>query len=249
MWDFFLSFFYNKDDPNNQEFIRDILEPEDYEPYLAAGCFAVLSLALLAYSGLFRKITVETNYNLRPKLTFAYIFDFGGYREATIKLDEYRLLYPRLPRITILYNSPLYPQSNRDLVRSPTFATGLVVSEGTYEVTENIYVKLKELGFNFSTIPDDCFSVSTQFVHHNYLSLVIASLLIFKPLVKFVREKNLCAHPLVQVDKNSTLYFYAPLGYQFDYYVREASDYYGISLVHKMNRIRILTDFGHRKEN
>ncbi|XP_059468424.1 testis-expressed protein 264-like [Neocloeon triangulifer] len=215
---------------------------------LCAG-FVFAFIIFLLYSGMCHRVKVKTDYSLRPMMTIAYLFDFGGYREAAKAMDEWRLLYPSLPRITILYNSPVYamypelpPEEIKLKNKFASYAIGFVISEGSNKVCERKYCKLKELGFNFTVLPEDSYAVTTKFVHRNYLSLFFASQKIFMPLMRFVQDKYLCAHPLIQIDQRGMLDFFAPLGKQYDFYVQEASTYYGVSLVHKVSRIQLVKE-------
>lgn len=70
----------------------------------------LLVFLFLVYSGMWHGVCVQMDSSItRPKRAIGYLFGVGGYREAARALDQWRLLYPHLPRITILYNSPVYP--------------------------------------------------------------------------------------------------------------------------------------------
>jgi len=84
----------------------------------------LLVILFLVYSGMLHGVRVQMDSSTRPKLTIGYLFGVGGYREASRSLDEWRLLYPHLPRITILYNNPVYPAMQLEVRAKNIFFSG-----------------------------------------------------------------------------------------------------------------------------
>jgi hypothetical protein len=70
--------------------------------------------------------------------------------------------------------------------RIRSYAIGFVLNQDSNQVGEKEHSKLKELGFQFTVLPEDSFAVTSQFVHRNYLSLFFAFKKIFGPLRTFV---------------------------------------------------------------
>lgn len=80
--------------------------------------FSVITAACILYSGLLPDITVLTGYPPIKKITFAYKFREGSYKNSGQLFKESRKIAPTLSCIGVFYDDPKKVNNYTQIVRS-----------------------------------------------------------------------------------------------------------------------------------
>ncbi|XP_042349815.1 testis-expressed protein 264 [Plectropomus leopardus] len=187
--------------------------------------FAVISLFLslvtvagyILYSGLFADITVMTGSPPIRKITFAYKFKEGPYKNCGQVFKESHSIGPKLPCIGIFYDDP-------QKVPEPQCrcAVGSILSEGENKADEELLNSYETSGFNVFSFPEVTHVVTTSFPHTTYFSILLGIRRVYPRLGHYIKERKLCAHPFLEIYREGQIQFMAPLARQGDFYVPEA---------------------------
>ncbi|XP_041639421.1 testis-expressed protein 264 homolog [Cheilinus undulatus] len=182
-------------------------------------CVISLLLSLTAlvcyvlYSGLLAEIIVLTGSPPIRKITFAYKYKQGPYKNCGPLFREAATLGPKLPCIGVFYDHP----NKGPLCR---YAAGSILSEGQNKADEDLLKIYKSAGFNVYSFPEVTHVVTTSFPYRTFLSIFLR-LKVYAPLNHYIKERRLCAHPFLEIYREGRIHFIAPLARQEDFYVPE----------------------------
>ncbi|XP_026204900.1 testis-expressed protein 264 [Anabas testudineus] len=185
-------------------------------------CVVSLLLSLLTvagwiiYSGLLSDITVRTGPPPLKKITFAYKFKHGPHRNCGQLFRESLSIGPKLPCIGVFYDDP-------KKVSGPQcrFAVGSILSEGENKPDEELLKRYETSGFNVFSFPEVTHVVTTSFPHKAFFSIHLRMGKVYPKLEHYIKERRLCAHPFIEIYRESQIHFMAPLARQGDFYVPE----------------------------
>ncbi|KAM4582745.1 testis-expressed protein 264 homolog [Fundulus diaphanus] len=185
-------------------------------------CAVLLGLLVLTvagcvfYSGLFADIVVQTCSPAIKKLTFAYKFKEGAYRDSGELFNEARRVGLGLPCLGVFYSHP--KKISAPLCR---YAVGCILSEGENKVDEELLKHCKASGFNVFSFPQVTHVIATSFPHRALFSTFFRERRVYPQLEHYIKERRLCAHPFLELYRDGQIQFIVPLARQGDFYVPE----------------------------
>lgn len=172
--------------------------------------------AYMLNSGLLSHISVLTGSPPIKKITFAYKFKQGPYKNCGPFFKESHLIGPKLSCIGVFYDDPKKvpgPQCR--------YAVGSILSEGENEADEELLKRYEALGFNVFSFPEVTHAVTTSFPNRTLFSILLAVRRVYPQLGNYIKERKLCAHPFLEIYREGQIQFMAPLARQGDFYVPE----------------------------
>lgn len=170
----------------------------------------------ILYSGLLSDIIILTGSPPIKKITFAYKFKEGPYKNCGQLFKESHSIGPKLPCIGIFYDDPKEvpgPQCR--------YAVGSILSEGENEADEGLLKSYETSGFSVFSFPEVTHVVTTSFPHRTFFSILLAVRRVYPRLDHYIKERRLCAHPFLEIYREGQIQFMAPLARQGDFYVPE----------------------------
>ncbi|XP_034075034.1 testis-expressed protein 264 [Gymnodraco acuticeps] len=170
----------------------------------------------LWYSRLLSDIPIQTGSPPVKKITFAYKFKEGPYKDCRQLFKESRSIGPKLSCIGVFYDDPKKVPGPQ--CRS---AVGSILSEGDNKADEELLKSYETSGFNVFSFPEVTHVVTTSFPHKSFVSVLLGERRIYPRLKHYIKERRLCAHPFLEIYRESQILFMAPLARQDDFYVRE----------------------------
>ncbi|XP_070758221.1 testis-expressed protein 264 [Enoplosus armatus] len=187
---------------------------------LCVAISLLLSLITVAgyilYSGLLSDITILTGSPPVKKITFAYKFKKGPYRNCGQLFKETISIGPKLSCIGVFYDDPKKvpePQCR--------YAVGSILSEGENKADEELLKSFETAGFNVFSFPEVTHVVTTSFPHRTFFSILLGVRRVYPRLDHYIKERRLCAHPFIEIYREGRVQFMAPLARQGDFYVPE----------------------------
>lgn len=180
-------------------------------------CLLLSFFALMAYSGLFHNIQVSTGKPPIGDMLVAYKFSRGPYKDAGQIFSEVVGLAPYKKTIGVYYDDP--KQVPADKTR---YIVGAILAEESESADEEILCKMKAEGYNVTRFPEISHAVKTTFPFKCTFSIFIAFIRVYPQLGSYLKERRLCAHPILEVYDDRNIHFIAPLAKQNDFYVEEA---------------------------
>ncbi|XP_069546819.1 testis-expressed protein 264 homolog [Brachyistius frenatus] len=183
-------------------------------------CLVISLLSLLTgfilYSGLISDITVMTGCPPVKKITFAYKFQEGPYKNCGELFKESRCIGPGLSCIGVFYDDP--KKVPGPLCRC---AVGSILSEGENKADEGLRKRYETFGFNVFSFPEVTHVVTTSFPHRTFLSILLSLRRVYPRLQNYIKGRRLCAHPFLEIYREGQIHFMVPLARQGDFYVPE----------------------------
>ncbi|XP_028303864.1 testis-expressed protein 264 [Gouania willdenowi] len=170
----------------------------------------------IIYSGLFSDITVLTGSAPITKITFAYKYNQGPYRDCGKLFKESQDVEPRLSCIGVYYDDPKKVPGPRC-----RYIVGSILSEGETKPDEEVLRRFQRSGFHVFSFPNVTRAVTTSFPHKTFLSVLLGVWRVYPRLEQHIKERSLCAHPFLEIYKDGCIYYMAPLEHQRDFYVPE----------------------------
>ncbi|XP_033995223.1 testis-expressed protein 264 [Trematomus bernacchii] len=167
-------------------------------------------------SGLLSDIPIQTGSPPVKKITFAYKFKEGPYKDCRQLFKESRRIGPKLSCIGVFYDDPKKVPGPQ--CRS---AVGSILSEGDNKADEELLKSYETSGFNVFSFPEVTHVVTTSFPHKSFVSVLLGERRIYPRLKHYIKERRLCAHPFLEIYRERQILFMAPLARQDDFYVRE----------------------------
>lgn len=181
------------------------------------GLLSLLTAAAyILYSGIISDISVLTGSPPIKKITIAYKFKQGPYKNCGQLFKESHCIGPRFSCIGIFYDDP--KKVPGPLCR---YAVGSILSEGETKADQELLERYKTSGFNLFTFPQVTHVVTTSFPLRTSLSIFLGVRRVYPRLQAYIKERRLCAHPFLEIYTKDKIHFMAPLARQADFYVPE----------------------------
>lgn len=183
---------------------------------LLLGLVAVILAAYVLYSGLLSTIEVQTGFPPIKKVTIAYKFRKGPYSNCGPLFQEARKIGPKFPCIGVFYDDPTKvpkPQCR--------YAVGSILSEGESRADEELVKSYEASDFNVFCFPEVTHAVTTSFPYRTFLSILLGVMRVYPRMMDYIKKRSLCAHPCIEIYKDSRIYYMLPLARQEDFYVPE----------------------------
>ncbi|KAK5872572.1 hypothetical protein PBY51_013257 [Eleginops maclovinus] len=168
------------------------------------------------WSGLFSDIIILTGSPPVKKITFAYKFKEGPYKDCRQLFKESHRIGPKLSSIGVYYDDPekvLGPQCRS--------AVGSILSKGDNKPDEELIKSYETSGFRVFSFPEVTHVVTTSFPLKSFFSVLLGERRIYPRLKHYIKERRLCAHPFLEIYREGQILFMAPLARQDDFYVPE----------------------------
>ncbi|GAB6020356.1 hypothetical protein CHUAL_003066 [Chamberlinius hualienensis] len=176
-------------------------------------------IGYLIYSGLLEPIEIRAGKPPFKNLLIAYKFSRGPYKNAGALFTECYNLAPDLRCIGVYYDDPKEVDA-----KNLRYVVGSIIAEGDDAEKDdtNEYVKLmSSKGFKFAQLPSVSHSINVKFPFKNTLSIFLAVWRVYPRLADYIKEKSLCAHPMIEVYEDDVIHIVAPLAKQDEFYVPE----------------------------
>ncbi|RVE73120.1 hypothetical protein OJAV_G00047220 [Oryzias javanicus] len=190
----------------------------DWFSLITAGFLSSLFIfgSYVVYSGLFTKVTVRTGCPPIKRITFAYKFTVGAYRNCGPLYWEASKLGPKLPLIGVFYSDP-----NKVPGKLCCYAVGCILSEAESQIDMELLRKFEAAGFSIFSFPEAVHVVTTSFPYRTYLSILLRVKKVYPLLAEYIKERKLWAHPFLEIYRDGQIQVMAPLDRQGDFYVPE----------------------------
>ncbi|KAM4587778.1 testis-expressed protein 264 homolog [Odontesthes bonariensis] len=186
-------------------------------------CVVIILLGLLILTatgcvlcaGILTDVTVQTGCPPTKKITFAYKFKEGPYKNCGELLKEAHSVGPELSCIGVFYDDP------KKVCGPCRYAAGSILSEGEDKVEEELLKRYKASGFNVFSLPQVTHVVTTSFPQKTFFSSLLRVRRVYPQLEHYIKERRLCAHPFLEIYREGQIQFMVPLSRQGDFYVPE----------------------------
>lgn len=186
---------------------------------LLALIIIITAACYVLYSGLLADIIVRTGSPPIKKVTVAYKFRQGPYKNSAPLFTESRSLGPKLSCFGVFYDDPR--KVPEPLCR---YAVGSIVSEGENKADEGLLKSFESSGFSVFSFPEVTHVVTTTFPHRTFLSVPLGATRVYPKLANYMTERRLCAHPFLEIYRDGHIHYMAPLARQGDFYIPEIRD-------------------------
>ncbi|XP_075893425.1 testis-expressed protein 264 [Nelusetta ayraudi] len=172
--------------------------------------------AYMLYSGLIAHINVLTGSPPIKKITFAYKFRQGLYRNCGQLFRESHNIGPKLPCIGVFYDDP-------NEVPGPQcrYVVGSILSEGEKDADKELQKRYEASGFQVFSFPEVTHVVTCWFPNRTFFSSLLGVRRVYPRLARYIKERRLCAHPFLEIYREGRIHFMGPLARQGDFYVPE----------------------------
>ncbi|XP_041837257.1 testis-expressed protein 264 homolog [Melanotaenia boesemani] len=193
-------------------------------PDLLSLCVVVILLGLffltvagyIFYLGLQINVKVHTGVPPIKKITFAYKFKEGPYKNCGQLFKEAHFIGPELSCIGVFYDHP-----KKVLGPLCRYAIGSILTDGENKADEELLKRYKTSGFNVFTFPQVTHVVTTSFPHGTFFLNYLRMRRVYQQLEHYIQERRLCAHPYLEIHRDGQIQFMVPLARQGDFYVPE----------------------------
>ncbi|XP_076124529.1 testis-expressed protein 264 homolog [Alosa pseudoharengus] len=184
----------------------------------------ILSLLLMAvgyvmYSGLFSEIIIRTGSPPMRNITIAYKFKQGPYKDCGALFTECSKLGPKLSTIGVFYDDP--KKVPGPLCRC---AVGSVLSEAVGAPCAETQLRYEVAGFRLFSFPEVTHAVCASFPHRTSLSIFLGVQRVYPQLDAYIKKRQLCAHPFLEVYSGQLIHYMSPLARQDGFYVPEVRE-------------------------
>ncbi|XP_073324123.1 testis-expressed protein 264 [Pagrus major] len=167
----------------------------------------VITVSYLLYSGLLTHVTVATGPPPIKKVTIAYKFRRGPYRNCWSLYVETSKIGPGLPQIGLFYDDP-----NKIPEPHCRYAVGSILSEEENEVDEEVLKRYETAGYKVFSFPEVTHAVTASFPYRTLLSIFLRLIKVVRPLQRHMLEnKKKPAFPLIEIYKDNLIQFMVPL--------------------------------------
>ncbi|KAJ8046306.1 hypothetical protein HOLleu_04934 [Holothuria leucospilota] len=174
-------------------------------------------LTLLWYTGVFSTVDVSSGKPPYGAMQIAYKYATGPYKECGPLFTELHNLVPDLKLCGVYYDDPNMVEHSK-----LRYIVAAILAEGDGEVDKDVVKKLQDKDYKFFELPDIDYAVKSLFPYVWDLSIYVAVMKVYPKMGKYIEERQLSAHPAVEVYECDTINFYMPLSKQESFYVPEA---------------------------
>ncbi|CAN7989412.1 unnamed protein product [Ixodes hexagonus] len=192
---------------------------------LLLGIIVVLILLLLSivaflgYCGLFAPIDIKAEKPPFKDLQVAYKFCRGSYKNSGALFTEVHSIAPSLKCIGVYYDDP-----NEVETMHLRYLVGVVLNDTERPATKEVKQQLESEGFKTASFPAVDHAVTTEFPFRGSVSIMIAVARVYPKLREYIKEKLLCARPMIEIYEGDRVVFVCPLAKQDEFYVEETSE-------------------------
>lgn len=179
----------------------------------------IIAVFYILYSGLLSDIQILAGCPPIKKITFAYKFKRGPYKDCGQLFKESHSIAPRLSCVGVFYDDP--KEVPGELCR---YAVGSILTEGENKADEELHKRYETSGFNVFSFPEVTHAVTTSFPHRTFLSVLLGVKRVYPRLGNYIKERRLCAHPFLEIYRGNQIQYMCPLARQADFYVPEACE-------------------------
>ncbi|XP_041944994.1 testis-expressed protein 264 [Alosa sapidissima] len=179
-------------------------------------CLIVTIVLFVLYSGLLSAIDIRTGSPPIKKITIAYKFKEGPYKDCGASFTEACSIGPKLSNIAVFYDDP--KQVPEDKCR---YAVGSILSEGDDKPDEDLLKEYGRFGFSVMSFPEVDHAVTTTFPNKSPISPLIAAYRVYPELSHYIYERKLSAFPFMEICKDDIIHYVCPLARQNSFFVPE----------------------------
>ncbi|XP_002402779.3 testis-expressed protein 264 homolog [Ixodes scapularis] len=176
-------------------------------------------LAFLGYCGLFAPIDIKAEKPPFKDLEVAYKFCRGSYKNSGAHFTEVHSIAPSLKCIGVYYDDP-----NEVETLHLRYLVGVVLNDTERPATKEAKQQLESEGYKTASFPAVDHAVTTVFPFRGSVSVMIAMARVYPKLREYIKEKLLCARPLIEIYEGDRVVFVCPLAKQDEFYVEETSE-------------------------
>ncbi|XP_051932904.1 testis-expressed protein 264 homolog [Hippocampus zosterae] len=182
-------------------------------------CFVATVGGYLIYSGLLVDVDVKTGPPPITKVTFAYKFKEGAYKDCGAAFTETCSIGPKQRTIGVFYDDP--EQRPAEKCR---YVVGSILSEGEEKPDEDLQKLYEKFGFKMFSLPEVNHAVTTSFPSTTSLSYILAPFRVYPRLKSYIEERKLSAFPYIEICHSLVTNYMVPLSRQTDFFVPEMRD-------------------------
>ncbi|XP_072539211.1 testis-expressed protein 264 homolog [Salminus brasiliensis] len=173
-------------------------------------------LGLVFYSGLLSEVVISTGSPPVKRITIAYKFKKGSYKDSGAAFTESCSIAPKLCSIGVYYDDP--NQTQADCCR---YAVGSILSEDEEKPDEELQRLYEKFGFRVISFPEVSCAVTSSFPNRCPLSPICGSYRVFPELNAYITERRLSAYPFLEICKGDLIHYMCPLENQESFFVPE----------------------------
>ncbi|KAG0431405.1 hypothetical protein HPB47_021821 [Ixodes persulcatus] len=133
------------------------------------------------------------------------------------------------PKLTVLWKLRA-PWASHTLVTPKVetlhlrYLVGVVLNDTERPATKEAKQRLESEGYKTASFPAVDHAVTTVFPFRGSVSVMIAMARVYPKLREYIKEKLLCARPLIEIYEGDRVVFVCPLAKQDEFYVEETSE-------------------------
>ncbi|CAF0993354.1 unnamed protein product [Brachionus calyciflorus] len=183
------------------------------------GLIALLSLVYLVVSGLFFSIEVKT---VKPPLAegyFIYKFYKNSYKVCSTAFRELNSItqFSKFEKLAVYYDDPEIVKAG-----SQRYAVGCFIPKKNEEELNKLSKILESNGYSFKYLNKADEVVLVEFPIITSLSILIMVFRVYPKIAEYLKERELCAHPMFEFYNKDKVYVMAPTSNYENFYVSEA---------------------------
>ncbi|KAI4895722.1 hypothetical protein NFI96_019885, partial [Prochilodus magdalenae] len=144
-------------------------------------CLILTLVGFVFYSGLLSEVDIRTGSPPVKKITIAYKFKKGSYRECGADFTESYSIAPNLRTVGVYYDDP--NQTPADCCR---YAVGSILSENEEKPDEELQRLYEKFGFRIISFPEVSCAVTSTFPNRCSLSPICGAYRVFPALNTYV---------------------------------------------------------------
>ncbi|KAL7832907.1 hypothetical protein SRHO_G00299250 [Serrasalmus rhombeus] len=179
-------------------------------------CLLLTLVGFVFYSGLLAEVVIRTGSPPVKKMTIAYKFKKGSYKESGAAFTESCSIAPKLCSIGLYYDDP--NQTQADCCR---YAVGSILSEDKEKPDEELQRLYEKFGFSVISFPEVSCAVTSSFPNRCPLSPICGAYRVFPELNSYITERRLSAYPFLEICKGDLIHYMCPLENQESFFVPE----------------------------
>ncbi|MCJ8729543.1 hypothetical protein PDJAM_G00107690 [Pangasius djambal] len=179
-------------------------------------CLILTLAGFVFYSGLLSEIVVRTGSPPVKKMTIAYKFKTGSYRDRGSAFTESCSIAPQLCSVALYYDNP--NETEADCCR---YAVGSILSQDEEKPDEELQRLYEKFGFRVISFPEVSCAVTSSFPNQCMLSPICGAYRVFPELHSYIRERGLSAYPFIEICKGDLIHYMCPLENQDSFFVPE----------------------------
>ncbi|CAD5114826.1 DgyrCDS3866 [Dimorphilus gyrociliatus] len=184
----------------------------------------IITLILLAtifglfiYSGALESVVVDSGNPPIGKVTIAYLHGKGSYKDVGpifTRIMSYLPSDKTFHTLGIYYDCPSTTNANEQ-----RYIVGAILAKDDEKCDISLEEAMLQKGCKIGVVPQVDYAVITSFPFTTFLSIYLAIWKCYGKVKEYCYEKNLCAHPWIEVYTENRIKLFAPLSRQDDFYL------------------------------